>query len=130
LTGDERYTERAHDILRLLRDPMGRQPSAFSHLLEAVDLATAGITEIAIPGTERRDLVEAVQRRYLPNAVLAWGERYSTPLFDERTEGMAYVCRNYACQQPTDDVGGLIAQLGNPPEPPSPLPAPAVDDLP
>jgi uncharacterized protein YyaL (SSP411 family) len=74
LTANTRYTEHAEAILRLLADPMGRQPSAFAHLLEAVDLATAGTTEIVITG-DRTDLVAAVQQRYLPNAVLAWGER-------------------------------------------------------
>src|SRR5207253_6041974 len=37
LTGERRYTEHAEAILRLLAEPMARQPSAFAHLLEAVD---------------------------------------------------------------------------------------------
>jgi uncharacterized protein YyaL (SSP411 family) len=55
--------------------------------------------------------VRAVQRRYLPNAVLAWGEPYASPLFEGRTEGMAYVCRDYACQAPVSGVDELVAQL-------------------
>ena len=58
-----------------------------------------------------RRLVEAVQRRYLPNAVLAWGEPYPSPLFEGRDEGMAYVCQHYTCKIPTDDVEELVAQL-------------------
>jgi uncharacterized protein YyaL (SSP411 family) len=110
LVGEPRYTERAEAILRLLADPMARQPSAFAHLLEAVDLATAGTTEIVITG-ERLDLVGAVHQRYLPSAVVAWGERYPSPLFKDRTDGLAYVCRNYACKLPTGDVDELIIQL-------------------
>jgi uncharacterized protein len=119
LTGETRHAERAEDILRLLREPMARQPSAFSHLLEAVDLYTAGAAEVAVVG-DRRDLVEAVQRRYLPTTVLAWGEPYPSPLFEQREEGLAYVCRNYACQRPTAEVDELERQL---------LPAAAVDDV-
>jgi uncharacterized protein YyaL (SSP411 family) len=32
-------------------------------------------------------------------------------LFEGRTDGLAYVCRNYACQRPTGDVEELLAQL-------------------
>jgi uncharacterized protein YyaL (SSP411 family) len=97
---------------------MSRQPSAFAHLLEAVDLATAGTAEIVITG-DRPDLVDAVHERYLPNAVLAWGERYDSPLFEGRTDGLAYVCRNYACQLPAKEVDELLSQLS---------PAAAVND--
>ena len=117
-SGEQRYTDRAAAILRLLADPMARQPTAFAHLLEAVDLATAGTTEVVITG-DRPDLVAAVEERYLPNAVLAWGERYGSPLFEERADGLAYVCRNYACKLPTGDVDELVTQLS---------PAAAVDD--
>jgi uncharacterized protein len=110
LTGEARYTDRAEAILRLLADPMSRQPSAFAHMLEAVDLSTAGTTEIVITG-DRSDLVAAVQERYLPNAVLAWGERYDSPLFEDRTDGLGYVCRNYACKLPTGEVEELLTQL-------------------
>jgi uncharacterized protein YyaL (SSP411 family) len=118
LVGEPRYTERAEAILRLLADPVARQPTAFAHLLEAIDLATAGTTEVVIAG-DRTDLVAAVHRRYLPNAVLAWGERYPSPLFDDRTDGLAYVCRNYACKLPASDVDELVTQLS---------PTAAVDD--
>ena len=110
LTGETSYGDRAEAILRLLRDPMARQPTAFCHALEAVDLATAGATEVAVMG-DRVDLVRAVQQRYLPNTVLAWGEPYPSPLFEQREDGLAYICRNYACQQPTRDVAELLSQL-------------------
>jgi uncharacterized protein YyaL (SSP411 family) len=110
LTGEERYRERAEDIIRLVADPIGRHPTAFAHLLAAVDLLNAPVTEIAVVG-DRPDLVRAVQARFLPNAVLAWGEPDPSPLFEERVDGLAYVCRNYACQRPTGDVDELLAQL-------------------
>jgi uncharacterized protein YyaL (SSP411 family) len=119
LVGGQSYADRAEAIMRLLQGPMSRQPSAFAHLLEAVDLFTAGATEVAVVG-DRRDLVEAVQRHYLPNTVLAWGEPYASPLFEGRSDGLAYVCRNYACQRPTGEVQELVAQLS---------PAAPVDDV-
>jgi uncharacterized protein YyaL (SSP411 family) len=110
LTGEARYTNHAEQILRLLGRVMPQAPSAFSNALAAVDMIHVGITEIAVVG-DRPDLVRAVQGRWLPNAVLAWGTPYESPLWEQRAEGFAYVCRDYACQSPTDSVDTLLSQL-------------------
>jgi len=110
LTGNDRYRERGEAILRLLAPVAEQHPSALTRTVAALDLASAPITEIAVVG-DRPDLVRAVQSRYLPNAVLAWGERYPSPLFESRTDGLAYVCENYACQAPVSGVEELLAQL-------------------
>jgi uncharacterized protein YyaL (SSP411 family) len=113
LTGIGRFTQRAEDVLRLLRQAAAEHPTAFGHLLAAVDLADAGITEIAVVG-ERDDLVRAVSQRYLPTAVLAWGQPYESPLWEGRRDGLAYVCRSYTCQAPADSVPALLGQLEQP----------------
>jgi uncharacterized protein len=109
LTGDDGYRERAEQILRLVGRLAARHPTAFGRALVAVDLA-AGIDEIVVAG-DRPDLVRLVQRTYLPRAVLAWGERYGSPLWEGRDDGWAYVCRRYACQLPAGDEETLGAQL-------------------
>jgi hypothetical protein len=110
LTGEERYGDRAERILRLAGSLATQHPTAFGHLLAAVDLAVNGIDEVVVAG-DRPDLVEVVQSRFLPGAVLAWGERYASPLWEGRDDGRAYVCRNYACRLPADDPEALAAQL-------------------
>ena len=110
LVGEPRYEERATTIIDLLAGPLVRQPTAFAHLLAAVDLATSSISEVAVVG-DRPELVRAVQARYLPDAVLAWGEPYPSPMFEGREPGLAYVCENYACKRPVDDADALVAQL-------------------
>jgi len=110
LTGIDRYRERAEDIVRLLGRVAGQHPTALAHLLAAVDLVTSGIDEIAVAG-DRPDLVAAVHEKYLPTAVLAWGERYDSPLWRDRRDGYAYVCRGYVCEAPIDDRGALAAHL-------------------
>ncbi|MGZ7087099.1 MAG: thioredoxin domain-containing protein, partial [Ilumatobacteraceae bacterium] len=110
LTGEVRYANHAEQILRLLGRVMPQAPSAFSNALVALDLVGRGITEIAIIG-ERPDLVRAVRTRWLPNSVLAWGKPYDSPLWKDRADGLAYVCRNYVCQLPVDSVDDLVAQL-------------------
>jgi uncharacterized protein len=110
LTGDDRYRDGAQRILRLTGSLAAQHPTAFGYLLAAVDLAAHGIDEVVVAG-ERPDLVEVVQRRFLPGAVLAWGERYDSPLWEGRDAGRAYVCRNYACRLPAEDPATLAAQL-------------------
>jgi uncharacterized protein YyaL (SSP411 family) len=110
LTGEDRYRERAEAILALFGPLAASAPAAFAHLLGALDLHHGGLTEVVVAG-DRPDLVAEVQRRFLPSAVLAWGERYDSPLWEGREDAKAYVCRNYACQLPADTVDALTAQL-------------------
>jgi len=110
LVDEESYRRRAHEIASLLAGPAEQHPAAFCHLLAAVDLIAAGATEIVVVG-ERPDLVEAVRRRYLPRAVLAWGEPYASPLFEGRTESFAYVCSGYTCLSPAGSVDELESLL-------------------
>jgi uncharacterized protein YyaL (SSP411 family) len=110
LTGVDRYRDRAEEIVRLLGTIAGQHPTAFAHLLEAVDLLDAGVTEIAVVG-DRDDLVRVAQRRYLPNAVIAWGQPYESPLWAERRDGYAYVCRDFVCAAPVENEEALAAQL-------------------
>src|SRR5207249_11320068 len=106
-SGSDDYGERARAIIRLLGPVVTQHPSAFCQLLAAVDLATAPTTEVVVPGRSAPALVQAVQSRYLPRAVLAWGQRYDSPLFADRDDGVAYVCESYACRRPTADVTEL-----------------------
>ncbi|CAN5272210.1 hypothetical protein BH18ACT4_BH18ACT4_03050 [soil metagenome] len=98
-------------MVRLSGSLAVKHPSAFAHLLAAADLIAGGVTEVAVVG-DRPDLVADVQRRYLPSVVLAWGERYESPLWTDRSPGRAYVCRQYSCQTPAGDLPTLAAQLG------------------
>ncbi|MEX0848373.1 MAG: AGE family epimerase/isomerase, partial [Ilumatobacteraceae bacterium] len=110
LTGEMRYANHADRILRLLATVMPKAPTAFSNALLAVDLRTNGIAEVAVVG-DRPDLVAVVRETWRPHVVLAWGEPYDSPLWEHRTDGMAYVCEHFACQTPTDDPATLRQQL-------------------
>jgi len=110
LTGDEHLRERAAAILRLTGPLAGQAPTAFGVLLAALDLHHTGTTEVVVAG-ERPDLLDVVRRRWLPNGVLAWGERHPSPLWEGREDGRAYVCRSYTCQLPATTREELAAQL-------------------
>ncbi|MGI9022795.1 MAG: thioredoxin domain-containing protein [Acidimicrobiales bacterium] len=112
LVGEDTYRDQAEAVVALLSEVVAGHPAAVCHLLHAVELGAAPVVEVAVTG-DRPDLVTAVQRRWLPNAVLAWGEPYPSPLFADRRDGLAYVCRDYACSAPTGQVEELLGQLGS-----------------
>jgi len=106
LTGNESYGVAARRTLGMLGHLVSQHPTGFGHLIAAADLEAAGITELAIVG-DRPDLVEVVREAWRPHVVLAWGEPYPSPLWQQRSPGHAYVCRNYTCQSPVDSPEGL-----------------------
>jgi len=106
LTGEQRYANHADRILQLLTPLLGDNPGMFSNALLAADLRRRGTTEVVIVG-DRPDMVRLAQAIWRPDAVLAWGEPYDSPLWEGRSEGYAYVCRDYACELPRDSVEGL-----------------------
>ena len=114
LTGEAGYAERAEAVLALLGAAACQHPTAFGHLLEAVDMHAGGLDEIVVVG-DRPDLVAEARARYRPNSVLAWGEPYPSPLWTGRQPGFAYVCRHYTCQTPASTPAELAARLDSSP---------------
>ena len=110
LTGEARYANHADRILQLLAPLVPRAPSGFANALAGVALRTRGVTEVVIAG-DRPDLLAVVRQDWRPKMVLAWGERYDSPLWESRRDGYAYVCEHYACQAPADTPETLRAQL-------------------
>ncbi len=110
VTGEGRYQQHADRILMLLARVLNNAPGGFSHALAAVDMRRRGSTEIVITG-DRPDLLAVVRSTWLPNAVIAWGERSASPLWEGRADGFAYVCHDHLCQLPAADVQELLTQL-------------------
>ena len=112
LTGEARFTNHADQTLQLIGRIIAQAPTACGNAIAAVDMRQIGLTEVLITG-DRPDLVAVVQRNWLPNAVVAWGEPYESPLWVDRPDGFAYVCKNFACQLPVStptDLQSLLTQ--------------------
>jgi uncharacterized protein YyaL (SSP411 family) len=69
-----------------------------------------GTTEIVITG-DRPDLLAEVRHRWLPDAVLAWGEPTDGPLWEGRGDGFAFVCHDHVCSLPASTTEALADQL-------------------
>ena len=92
----------------------GQYPTAFGHLLAAVDLDAAGITEVVVAG-DGPDLVAAVRAALpAPTPSLAWGEPYASPLWEGRepTAGPTSAATSPAsCPGPTPTPARRAAHL-------------------
>jgi hypothetical protein len=114
LTGDERYRSAGTGVLAMMVPLLDRHPLEFTNFAAGVDLVVSGVTEVAVTG-RRNDLVDAISARFLPNVVLAWGEPYPSPLWEGRTDAAAadkaFICRQYACLAPVEDVDSMLEQL-------------------
>jgi hypothetical protein len=109
---DDGRLERAVDRTVALAHPLlERHPGAVPDLVAALPMWSSG-HEIVVTG-HRPDLLVEARRRWLPDAVLAWGEPGGSPLFAGRPDepGLAYVCQARACQVPAADAETLAGQL-------------------
>jgi uncharacterized protein YyaL (SSP411 family) len=122
LTGDVAAGRRAAYVLATLAQPMRRSPLAFGHLLGAADLAVHGAVEVALagaPGTAPFDALHAaVSSLYVPSLVLVGGQGNDTRDIvllhgrdAEPGRARAFVCRNRACDLPTESPDELRAQV-------------------
>jgi uncharacterized protein YyaL (SSP411 family) len=113
LTGTDAYTAAARQVVDMFGELLVRHPTAFALTVLTADQLVRGLTEVVVTG-DRPDLVAVVRDRWVPGAVLAWGEPTSSPLWDGRDSDRAYVCRNYACLLPAEDPATLADQLAGP----------------
>ncbi len=114
LTGDRRYTDAARQVVEMVGDLLTRHPTAFTHVAHTADLLLHGFTEVVIAG-DRPDLLDVTRSRWLPRAVVAWGEPTGSPLWKGRDGSRAFVCRDYVCQTPATDPTTLADQLAQDP---------------
>lgn len=125
LTGKPQFQELADRTLELFASVLNRSPIASSQMLIALGLHQGQTVEIALVGEPEdpamQQLLRVVHSRYLPNKVLALRRPKDTqvetliPLLQgkEMQDGrpMAYVCRNFTCQEPVTEPEKLREQL-------------------
>ena len=107
LTGESRYEDAALGQLRLLHTIAAEHPTAFGHLLAALDFALAEVREIALVGDDRAALEHVVRTAFRPHVVLAGGPADGVPLLAGREpvggRAAAYVCERFACRRPVTE---------------------------
>jgi hypothetical protein len=123
LTGRADLAQRAAETVQAFGELVNRYPQAFSQMLLAVDFLAARPREIVLAGEPTSApvaaLLRALRGTFLPQRVVALAHAGADPTLLPLVEGKhvgpgggrAFVCRNYTCGLPADDVAGLAAQL-------------------
>jgi uncharacterized protein YyaL (SSP411 family) len=120
LTGEASYEQAAVGQLRLLHELAARHPTAFGHLLRALDRHLRGPREVALVGEPAgvQALAAVVREALRPGVVVAAGagaQPSAVPLLEGRTpvddRAAAYVCERFACRRPVTDPDDLRALL-------------------
>ncbi len=127
MTGDRILEIRAESTGRAFADQVRGTPSAHAQMLQAVDFLAGPSQEIVVcstndsDGTER--MLRALRGRYLPTKVLLVKPdthdaqrltklaEYTSSMSALSGRATVYVCRDFACQQPTTDVEQMLRYL-------------------
>jgi uncharacterized protein len=120
LTGNSQWSRYAAAILESVAGLMPAHPSAFPHLLCALDFFLGTAKEIAIIGRPLdegvKSLLAEVFHAYLPNKVLACGAQGGLFLLENKPQisGMAtaYVCESFTCAVPVTSAVEFREKLG------------------
>jgi uncharacterized protein YyaL (SSP411 family) len=110
--GDDGLERQAVGVFRLARPLVERAPTAFGHLLCALDFWFSPPRELAIVGDPRSEVARAALEPFDPNAVVAFGRADDVPLLTGKDlvdgKPAVYVCERFACRAPVTDPAELL----------------------
>jgi len=128
ITGNVEFEKKAEAIVRLFPEDVATRPILYGFYLSAMDFLIGPSFEVVIAGDPRsqdtRAMVQAIRRRFVPNKVLLLRPStssnpdivriapFTSPQLPVNGRATAYVCRNFACELPTNDIATMLSQLG------------------
>jgi len=113
----------ANKIFKAFSALLTQAPVGVTHMLSAQVYAAADGIEVVLAGGDKhsqqaKSMIEALNKRYLPYAVVLWRDEGSiklipfiklqTPMNNQVT---AYVCKNFQCNQPVTDSQAMLKLL-------------------
>ena len=120
ITGNTNWAELAEKTIRAFSEDVNRAPTGYTLLLTGFMFDTQNSKEIVIVGDSRNrnttKFLHTIRASYAPHKVLLFKD---TSVSDNRLEQLAnwistqnsingkptaYVCKNFACNQPTSDI--------------------------
>ena len=120
ITGNTKWAELAEKTLRVFSEDVNRAPTGYTLMLTGFMFDTQNSKEIVIVGDSRNrnttKFLHTIRASYAPHKVLLFKD---TSVSDNRLEQLAnwtstqnsingkptaYVCKNFACNQPTSDL--------------------------
>jgi hypothetical protein len=128
LTGGHRYEERAQRLSRAFAAAVHRQPAAFTHFLNGLDLALRPGQEVVVTGDAAADdtvnILKALQLPYAPHLVallksdqnaeqLTRLAGFTAGLSPEKGVATAHICVGSNCKDSTTEVDIMLKHLQN-----------------
>ena len=116
----------AERTLESCRAAVARMPSEHASLLAGSELSRGGLVEVAVVGAPddpaTAALLAAARRPYVPGMIIAAADSDASNAWHPLLAGKrspdgrptTWVCRDYACRQPTTDPEELERQVGGP----------------
>ncbi len=129
LIGDETLTQAGESVVRAFLPRLNSDPTSLPEMAQALWLLTNPPMEIVVAGdpdsAEAHALLQEIRRRFLPAALLACrpddpaaraAATHQIPALESQRPSTGpgawiFVCANYSCQQPVNDLRELITVL-------------------
>lgn len=124
LSGESTYLDIVDNTIRLVVDQIDRYPLAYSHWLTVLDLYLKPHAEVVILGQDdllSHPLAQTALKTYNPYMTLVLSgyppADEGPPILRDRpllnNMPTAYVCENFTCKHPTNNLDEFIKQLGD-----------------
>ncbi|MEO6916097.1 MAG: thioredoxin domain-containing protein [Chitinophagaceae bacterium] len=95
-------------------------PTSFGNWAALIHKLTMGVSEIVVTGRDTREIHAKLLPIFMPNKVLQLSsiEDDQFPLLKQKSfadKAVIYLCKNYSCHAPVNDVDSLVRMIENDP---------------
>lgn len=127
ITGESRYEELAHSLIKAFSGTVSQMPYGYSHFLCGIDFVLGPTYEVVISGkkdaSDAEEMISVLNSRFIPEKVVVFNPvdentkeineiaQYTAGQEAINGKATAYVCMNYACKRPTNSVEEMIEHL-------------------
>ncbi|MFQ6678314.1 MAG: thioredoxin domain-containing protein [Fidelibacterota bacterium] len=123
ITGNMDWLDMAEKIMRTFENELVQNPSSHTNMLSGFmfGLNSKEVVIVGDDGAETKTFLQSIRNSYNPERVIIFKNINKTeleeiaPWTDTQTmlekKPTAYVCKNFACNQPTNEIGLALKQL-------------------
>ncbi|MDC1067845.1 thioredoxin domain-containing protein [Candidatus Kapabacteria bacterium] len=125
ITGESKYLDYSEKMLNSISELVQKAPTAFAELFSGALLAFKESFEVVIIGNDNlsKKMINELNKHYLPNMVLVYKENdesnskiseiaeYSELMYMINGKSTVYVCKNFTCENPTNDIEKMLNYL-------------------
>jgi len=127
ITAKTNYSDLAEQLIKIFTQQVENSPSAFSMFNIGAMLAYEKSFEIVVVGdfdsNDTQNILKELNKNYLPNKVVVFRSDddnaeiikyadYTKLQYTIGDKATVYVCKNYACENPTNDINTMLKHLG------------------